>query len=99
MLSLIRHVKLLAIRENTYTMYVFQDLDNREFIMCTKLPNWQTPDISVGAEGYVQYNVVKAGDVYYNPLTDTEVKYNYTNSYYVNFVHKSEKINNEGIII
>ena len=46
MLSLVRHVKLLAIRESTYTMYVFQDLDNGEFIMCTRLPNWHTPKIS-----------------------------------------------------
>lgn len=99
MLSLVRHVKLLAIRESAYTMYVFQDLDNGEFIMCTRLPNWQTPKITVGAEGFVQYNIVNAGDSYYHPETDTVVKYNYTNSYYVNFVHKSEKINNEGIII
>lgn len=99
MLSLIRHVKLLAIREDTYTMYVFQDLDNMEFIMCTRLPNWQTPNITIGSEGYLQYNIVTAGESYYHPDTDTNVKYNYTNSYYVNFVHKADKVSNEGIII
>ena len=99
MLSLIRNVKLLAKREDNYTVYVFQDLDNSEFIMCTRLPHWQTPDINVGAEGYLHYNMVTAGETYYHPDTNTHVKYNYTNSYYVNFVNRSDKINNDGIII
>ena len=99
MLTLTKHVKLLATRQGNYTMYVFQDLDDNEFIMCTRLPNWQTPEIEIGSEGWLQYNMVKAGDKYYHPDTDTYIKYDYTNSYYVNFVHKSEKIKNDSIII
>lgn len=90
--------KLLAIKDAYYTMYVFKNLTSGELLMCTRPPNWQTPDLTVGEEGYLKYEIVKAGDEYYDPVTDTKIKYKYTNIYFINFVNRSEIINNEIIL-
>ena len=89
---------LVAIRQSTYTMYVFK-LDNDEYIMCTRLPNWQTPDISEGDEGFLQYQIVKAGETYYDPDTGETIKYKYSNIYFKNFVLLSEDVNKNSIIV
>lgn len=95
----IEEVQLIAIREGTYTMYVFKRMEDMQYIMCTKLPNWQTSNISIGDIGFLQYQIVKAGETYYNPNTDTSEKYLYSNIYFINFIHKSDVINKKSIII
>lgn len=92
-------VKLVAVRGGTYTNYVFQNLNTNEYIMCTRLPNWQTPDITVGDIGFLQYNYIEAGDTYYNPETDTKDKYRYTNNYFINFVKEEKNIKKDTIIL
>lgn len=99
MVDKVENVRLIAIREGTYTMYVFKSLETYKYIMCTRLPNWQVPDISINDEGYLNYQIVKAGEEYFNPETETSVKYMYSNIYFINFVKKSEIINNDSIII
>jgi hypothetical protein len=94
----IREVKLLAVREGLYTTYVFQTLDTKEYVMCTRLPNWKVPEIAIGDEGFLQYQVVQAGEEYFNVETQTMVKYNYSNIYFNNFILKTENINNNNII-
>ena len=96
---MVEEVKLLAIREGNYTMYVFQILSTGEFIMCTRMPNWDTPNISIGEEGFLKYETVKAGQTYYDPTTDTDIKYKYTNIYFINFVKKSEITKENNIIL
>jgi hypothetical protein len=90
--------KLLAIREGNYTMYVFKNTETGEYLMCTKLPNWQAPIINIGDEGFVQVEVVNAGEEYYDPLTDVYNKYKYSNIYFRNFLNKSEVSNTEIIL-
>lgn len=85
----VREVELLAIREGTYTIYVFKDLNTSEFLMCTRLPRWQTPDITIGEKGFLNYKDVKAGETYFNTETETNEYYNYTNRYYMNFVKRT----------
>jgi hypothetical protein len=99
MLDKVIRVKLQAIKEGVYTMYVFKNLEDSNYIMCTRLPNWQTPDISIGDVGFLNYQVVKAGEEYYNPITEEQIKYSYSNIYFINFVRESEIINNNSIII
>ena len=85
----IKEVELVAIRLAVYSMYVFKECNSSEYIMCTRLPNWQVPDVNVGMKGFLQYQIVHAGDEYTTP--DGEViKYRYSNSYFINFVNKSE---------
>ena len=95
----INKVKLLAIREGKYTMYVFQNLDSHGYIMCTRLPNWKVPNINIGDIGFLNYQIVKAGECYFNPSTQTEVKYNYSNIYFINFIDEKELIKNSEIIL
>lgn len=90
--------ELLAIREGAYVIYVFKNIATGGLVMCTRPPNWQTPDLTIGEKGYLKYEIVEAGQDYYNPITETTVKYKYTNVYYINFVNKSEVINNEIIL-
>lgn len=99
MVDKVIRVKLQAIKEGVYTMYVFKNLEDSNYVMCTRLPNWQTPDISIGDVGFLNYQVVKAGEEYYNPTTEEQIKYSYSNIYFINFVRESEIINNNSIII
>ena len=96
---MVAEVQLLAIRDGVYTMYVFKDLNTGEFIMCTKPPNWESPNITPGEEGFIKYETVEAGQSYYDPTTDTHIKYKYTNTYFTNFVKKSEITKENNIIL
>lgn len=99
MIEKISKVQLLAIRESQYTVYVFKNLEDGEYIMCTRLPNWKTPNINISDIGYLQYQIVKAGDVYYDPNTDQKIKYNYSNIYFINFIDEKELVKNKEIIL
>jgi len=100
MVERIEEVQLVACRESNYTMYVFKKINSSEFIMCTRLPNWQVPDIKMLDVGFLQYHIVKAGDVYFDPKLETTTKYNYSNVYFINFILKTEVLqtNNEIIL-
>jgi len=92
-------VELLAIRDGNYTIYVFKDLDKKEYIMCTKLPNWNTPNLNIGDIGFVKYQIVKAGDEYYDPIREITTIYKYSNIYFINFINKSDIVKNKEIIL
>ena len=77
---------LVAKKDGLYTLYVFQLDKTKEYIMCTKLPNWDVPNIAMGDRGFFSYTIAIAGEKYYNPKTDEIVKYNYTNIYFTNFI-------------
>lgn len=98
MVNLIKEVQLLAIREAVYTLYVFEELSSGEYIICTRLPNWQVPEINIGDKGYLQYQDVNAGDEYVTPNGD-KVQYRYSNVYFINFVSKSDIVKNKEIIL
>jgi hypothetical protein len=91
--------KLIAIRDGVYTMYVFRNLDNDEYLMCTKLPNWQTPDIIVGDCGFLQVEIVKAGEEYYDLENNKQSKYLYSNIYFKNFIKNTVEITENSEIV
>jgi len=95
----IKYVELMAKKDDTYSLYVFKDLNTNAFIMCTVLPNWQIVDITVGAKGFLKYQAVKAGEKYYEPNTSTYVNYRYTNQYFINFIKEGDKQTNQEQII
>lgn len=90
--------KLIAIRQGDYTTYVFQNTKDNTYVMCTRLPNWHSPNINVGDEGFLKYIEVSAGEKYYNSSTGTSHVYNYSNVYFENFILKQE-VENSNIIL
>lgn len=99
MVNNVKEVKLLAVRDGTYTCYVFQVIDALEYIMCTRLPNWQVPEIKIGDVGYLDYQIVKAGEKYFDPKTGEMMSYLYSNIYFINFIPKTEILKNNEIIL
>ena len=91
--------ELISIKDSRYTIYVFKDLETNSYLMCTKLPNWQTPDITPGDKGFVLVEHVLAGQEYFNLQTQENSKYQYTNVYFKNFIKESVKVQNSEIII
>lgn len=92
------HVELVEKQEGQYTLYVFSDLEQPndsidKYIMVCKLPNWTGPFPEIGDHGYIQIDIVNAGEKYYRRDTGTLVDYNYTANYFLNFVKEQEKIN------
>ena len=87
---------LVAKKLGLYTVYVFRNLDSNEYLMCTKLPNWDSNDISIGTSGFLTYENAVAGEKYFNPKSQTFGVYNYTKMYFKNFIedikHNIEEI-------
>ena len=55
--------KLLALKEDQkYIIYVFQNLDDNSYVMCTRLPNWESPVININDIGYLNYKEVIGGE-------------------------------------
>lgn len=96
---LVDNVKLISVREGIYTVYVFKKIHSDEFIMCTKLPNWNSPSISIGDEGFLKYQTVQAGEVYFNPTLGIEQKYLYSNVYFTDFIIDNKIIHKNEIIL
>lgn len=98
MVESVKYVELVAVREGNYTMYAFRDMDSPIYIMCTKPPNWQVPEINVGDKGFLSYQSVKAGDEYVTPDGERMV-YKYSSIYFLNFVNKTDVLKNKEIIL
>lgn len=87
---------LVAKRESDYTVYVFKNQANNEYISCTKCPNWTTKEINVGQEGFLTYKFVKAGkDSWYSKTDGLLVAYQYTANYFLDFIPSSHVIRNQ----
>jgi hypothetical protein len=98
MVDSVKEVQLLAIKQGTYTNYVFKSITDSEYIMCTRLPNWQVPEINIGDKGFLHYQRVNAGEEYTTP-DGQKIVYKYSNVYFINFVLKSDVIVNKEIIL
>jgi len=94
----IKEVKLIAKRDDIYTVYVFQDIYTKEYIMCTRLPDWQTPEVDIGSVGYLKYVDVMAGEQYVTSSLET-FYYRFTNCYFIDFLHKIDNDEHVKIII
>lgn len=93
-MMLIAYSQLIEEREDMgqYTIYVFKNLNDNSFIMCTRLPNWQTPMLKKGDIGYLQYQEVIAYETkYFDVLTNKEKYYNYNGVYFLNFVKEKQQ--------
>ena len=91
--------QLLQLVRGEYTVYVFQNLDTNEYIMCTKLPNWNSRDIDIGQTGFLSYKFVIGGiSTWYNKEKDCQTTYRYTANYFQDFVPLTHVINGNTIV-
>lgn len=79
------HGKLVAKKDGLYTVYVFQ-LDNKEYIMCTKLPNWGGFQIQLDDTGFVTVEEAYQGEEYIDRITQEKRNYSFSNIYFKDFV-------------
>ncbi len=87
------HGKLVAKKEGLYTIYVFQ-IDNNEYIMCTKLPNWGISNLHLNDVGFITIEEVQQGEEYIDRITQSKKVYNFSNMYLKEFIkdNKTEDI-------
>lgn len=85
----IAYVKLLSLYTEfgDYTTYVFENLNTGEYLICTKLPRWESIKINIGDVGFLQYLEVIAGKtVWYDKLSEKEINYKYSGIYFQKFI-------------
>lgn len=95
------HAVLKAKRTDLYdyTTYVFKSLEEdapfgRRYIMCTRFPNWQEPEIDIDEVGYLSFKEVIAGvDEWFDGQSFHP--YNYSNLIFVKFVREPKKEDEE----
>ena len=90
------HGKLLAIQDDFYKNYVFQNLDERQnsllrYITVTRLPNWNGIEPEIGDTGFLECEYVDAGEEYFQRNTGSREQYRYTSCYFLNFIKDKEK--------
>lgn len=68
-------------------------------MLCTRLPNWQVPEIQIGDAGFLEYQVVEAGQEYFDIVQEKMTKYLYSNVYFINFVLQTDILKNNEIIL
>jgi hypothetical protein len=91
--------KLLAKRESDYTVYVFQLEENDKYIMCTKCPNWSTPELNLYQEGFLKYKSVRSGkDIWYDSISQSYFPYKYTANYFMDFIPLTHVVDGNRII-
>ena len=89
--------KLVALRHELggYITYVFQNLDSSlEYELCVRMPNWEVPFPVINDEGYVTINEVIGGkDTWYDKNEEKHKVFNYTNVFFINFIHSQKEDN------
>lgn len=85
------YCKICAIQEGLYTAIVVEDLnrdysDDLKYVTVVKLPNWDTPNLQIGDEGYLQFECITGGvSKWFNKIEEDFEIYKYNNNYFINF--------------
>ena len=79
-----------------YTTLVFKNLEHttwtNKYIMCTKVPNWDSPQMKINDTGYLTYKEVIAGvDKWFDEKLQIMKSYRYDSLYFIDFVPDNKK--------
>jgi len=85
--------KLVAKQSDTYSKYVFQLDNSTDYILCTRLPNWEGSDLKIGDSGFLTYDIVRAGEEYYDVNSKCYKQYLYDKIYFKSFINLNKKQN------
>ena len=85
-----------------YITYVFKNLDSinnyDRYVMCTRFPNWETPNVNIGEIGFLKYKEIEGGkDKYYDNHENLFKSYKFNGIHFIDFV--AIKQNNKDIIL
>lgn len=88
--------KLLSKRDDFYSTYIFQNLDEPEnsllhYVSTVRPPNWTAPIPQIDDVGFITCEYVNAGEQYYQRNTGNVETYKYTTCYFLNFIKEQEK--------
>lgn len=68
-----------------YITYVFKCLEDSEYIMCTRFPNWDHRKINIGDKGFLSFLEIRAGiDTWFDGRE--MIPYKYNNIQFLKFV-------------
>jgi hypothetical protein len=82
-----------------YTVLVFYDHISDRYLMCTKLPSWNTEVPDIDETGFLQYREFIAGqDTWYDSTRGEQIPYRYTGLYFWDFVAEREKITKQLVL-
>ena len=88
----------VAQHEGEYILYVFRNLESdkwdNKYILCTRYPRLEHRQLEIGEIGFVSFTLVKAGETYYNRITNKEETYNFTHIRFDKFIRKKEEEDN-----
>lgn len=74
-------------QDGAYKIYVFQNTVELDFVMCTRVPNWQADEVKIAEEGFLEYHTVVGGQSRYFDAVDSVYKlYQQDATYFLNFV-------------
>lgn len=85
------HAKLITFKENIggYIVYVFENLADGTYEICTRLPRWEIPILKIGDVGFLKYGEMVGGkDTWYDPESCTHNYYRKTQVYFIDFVYE-----------
>lgn len=85
--------KFICKRVGIYSNYVFQDVDNSEYIMCTVLPNWEIPVINSEDIGFLTFEKAVRGETYLDKNLQ-EHQYKYSKYYFKDFIKELPNLEN-----
>ncbi len=90
---------LVALREGQYTVYVFENADTGEPLMCTRQPNWDGKELDMFQTGYLSYKFIQAGrDCWYKADENQWFPYVFTANYFLDFVPITHTLNNGRVV-
>lgn len=85
--------KFICKKSGIYSNYVFQDLDNNAYLICTVLPNWDIDVINIDDIGYLTFEKAVRGESYLDKDLKTGV-YKYSKYYFKDFVKETPNLEN-----
>jgi hypothetical protein len=85
--------KFLCKKEGVYSNYVFQDVNNMQYIMCTVLPNWEIPIMKIDDIGFLTFEHAQRGETYLDKNLQ-EHQYKYTKFYFKDFIKELPNLEN-----
>lgn len=89
---------VLQLEKGVYGKIVIEDFNSGEYITLTVFPNWQGEIPKRGDIGYIEFESVESGDIYFNKDTQQNEHFNGTYTIFKTFIRETPR-NSEEVIL